>query len=79
MTSPTGGVTEAISDGRTGFVLSARESLRWVDRVIYLQDNPKTVVAVQRAARAWTEDEFDVRRTATRLLAAFGAQSEEST
>ncbi len=79
LTSPTGGVTEAVSDGRTGFVLSARESLRWVDRVIYLQDNPNTVLAVQRAARAWTEDEFDVRRTATRLLAAFGAQPEEST
>ena len=57
LASPPGGVTEAISDGCTGYLLSAEESEQWVDRVTYLQNNPKTVLAVQKAARKWTEDE----------------------
>ena len=79
LTSPSGGATEAVVDGETGYVLPAGEPEAWVDRVVKLRTEPKTVNRIRRAARQWTEREFDVRRTARLLLASFGIQVGEPT
>ena len=77
LTSPAGGVTEAVADGKSGFVLNPHEPSSWVVRVKKLLKNPKEVNEIRQAARLWTEKEFDVRKTAHRLLEAFGTQSGE--
>ena len=79
LTSPSGGTTEAVVDGETGYVLPAEEPEAWVDRVVKLRTEPKVVNRVRRAARQWTKKEFDVRRTARLLLATFGVQVGEAT
>ena len=77
LSSPTGGVTEAVTDGKSGFVLNPHEPESWVNRVEKLLSSPNSLDDIRRMARSWTEDEFDVRKTANRLLRAFGAQSRD--
>ncbi|MFP6900122.1 MAG: glycosyltransferase [Opitutales bacterium] len=78
LTSPTGGATEAVVDGKSGFVLCPQEADAWVDRVEKLLEERKTVDRVRREAREWTKNEFDVSVTARRLLAALGVQFGEA-
>jgi colanic acid/amylovoran biosynthesis glycosyltransferase len=68
VTSPTAGTTEGIRDGETGIVLPVDHPERWVAALRRLASDDACCEALRRAARAWVEENFDVRVNTERLL-----------
>jgi len=71
LTSPYAATTEAIAEGKTGWVLPVENPERWTAALgEIIKDEPK-VRRVQVAAREWTEVNFDAHRNGARLYANF--------
>lgn len=59
MSTPDGGVAEAVVDGETGFLCPLDDASAWLGSLRRLLEEPDTVLQVRRAARAWVETHFD--------------------
>lgn len=68
VTSPTAGTTEAVSDGVTGIVLPVDQPEAWVSALRRISQDDAHCEALRRAARAWIEENFDVRVNTDKLL-----------
>ncbi len=68
VTSPTAGTTEAVADGVTGIVLPVDQPEAWVSALRRLSLDDPYCEALRRAARAWIEENFDVRVNTDKLL-----------
>lgn len=71
VTSPHAATTEAIADGRTGFVRPVAQPEQWVDILIQIAGNDELVDQVREAARQWTEQCFDAHLNAAILHACY--------
>lgn len=71
LTSPHAGTTEAVADGRTGWVLPEQEPARWVAALQRIGSSDTEIDGVRQAARQWTEQRFDAHRNAAELHRCF--------
>jgi colanic acid/amylovoran biosynthesis glycosyltransferase len=71
VTSPTAGTTEAVTDGRTGFVAPVDNPAAWVAALKKISADDALAERVRAEARAWVEENFDAHRNAGRLLVNF--------
>ena len=69
ITSATGGASEALQDGETGFVRNPRHPQEWVALVEHLRVSPDRVVDLRQSAKRAARRLFDVNRTAKELTA----------
>ncbi len=73
-----GGPAEMIDDGETGFVIPASQEERWVNRIVELVRDPKTLREIGRSARAraqrrsMTDSYRSFREQHVRLLSRLG-------
>ncbi len=70
LTSPVSGTIEAISHGRTGWVISTAKPQAWVAAIREIQENPAATEQIRKAARHWVETHFDSHRNAMLLAEA---------
>jgi glycosyltransferase involved in cell wall biosynthesis len=68
VTSPVAGTTEAVTDGVTGVVLPVEKPEAWVGVLRRLSSDDAFCESLRRAARAWVEENFDVRANTEKLL-----------
>ncbi len=71
LTTPVAGTTEAIRDGKTGYVCPFGDPQTWADRLQSLTCT--TTETLRQNARAWVQSEFDPARNAQRLLDMFNS------
>ncbi len=71
VTTPEDGPQEAVTEGRTGFVAPLDEPARWESAFRRIATDDGLAEAVRREARRWTEENYDARRNAAVLAAAF--------
>ena len=81
LATPVGGIPEVIRHGEMGLVLpldagNPRQLDHWCDALALLQVDDTLCDRLRRAARQWTEAEFDARKNAARLLEAACAVNE---
>jgi phosphatidyl-myo-inositol dimannoside synthase len=58
VTGRSGGTSEAVIDGQTGFVIDARDASRLADRTTWLLENPEDAAAMGKAGREHVKKEF---------------------
>ena len=68
ITSPAAGTTEAVTDGVTGVVLPVDHPEAWAVALRRMSSDDACCEALRRAARAWIEENFDVRVNTDKLL-----------
>lgn len=71
VTSPVSATTEAIAHGRTGLVAPVDEPAAWVEALTQLRDDHALATQLQRAARAWVEENYDAHKNTARLVEQF--------
>jgi colanic acid/amylovoran biosynthesis glycosyltransferase len=69
VTSPVAGATEAVTDGVTGVVAKVEQPTEWVAALRRIAADDAYCETLRSAARAWVEENFDVRANTERLLA----------
>ena len=62
-----GGAPDAILDGETGYVVPGRDVATLAGRIVGLLADPARARAMGRRGQAWTEQEWDWSRVASRL------------
>jgi colanic acid/amylovoran biosynthesis glycosyltransferase len=62
-----GGISEIVADGRSGFLVSERNSHALAERLRYLVEHPERWGALGSAGRAIVEERFNVRRQTAEL------------
>ena len=75
VTSPVAGTTEAIAHERTGLVAPVEDAAAWVAAWRRLGSDDALCERLRTAARAWVQENFDVRRNAASLLARLRQES----
>ncbi|HEX8916672.1 MAG TPA: glycosyltransferase [Humisphaera sp.] len=65
--SDSGGIAEAVRDGRTGFLTRPHDADALSDRISAILESPDLADRLSRGARANVEREFDVRRQCQKL------------
>jgi glycosyltransferase involved in cell wall biosynthesis len=73
VTSPAAATTEAVTDGVTGVVLPVEDPAAWVSVLRRLGSDDAYCERLRQGARAWVEQNFDVRTNTERLLRKFEA------
>jgi colanic acid/amylovoran biosynthesis glycosyltransferase len=68
LTSPTAGTTEAVQDGLTGVVLPVDHPEQWVAVLRRISADDGYCESLRGKARAWVEENFDVRANTDKLL-----------
>jgi glycosyltransferase involved in cell wall biosynthesis len=68
LSTPVGGVPEALEHGVSGLMLDILDTDEWVEALQRLSKDDLFFCRLRGAARAWVEREFDAKRNATRLL-----------
>jgi phosphatidyl-myo-inositol dimannoside synthase len=58
VTGRSGGTSEAVIDGQTGFVIDAKDASRLADRTAWLLENPEEATEMGKAGRAHVKKEF---------------------
>jgi len=71
VTSPAAGTTEAVADGRNGFVVAVEDPRAWVAALRRISADDALAERLRSAGRAWVEENFDAHRNAGRLLERF--------
>jgi len=59
LATPGGGVSEAVVDGKTGFLCPLEDASSWIAAIRSALDRPKATDRIRAQARAWVEDNFD--------------------
>jgi phosphatidylinositol alpha-1,6-mannosyltransferase len=62
-----GGATDAVRDGETGFVVGGRNHVNLVERLVTLLTDPDLARKLGDAGRAWTLDQWQWARLAARM------------
>ena len=75
VTSPVAGTTEAIAHERTGLVAPVEDAAAWVAAWRRLGSDDALCERLRMVARAWVQENFDVRRNAASLLARLRQES----
>jgi len=75
VTSPVAATTEAIAHERTGLVSPVEDAAAWVAAWRRLASDDALCERLRTSARAWVQDNFDVRRNAGSLLARIRQES----
>ena len=65
------GTVEAVRAGETGWLAAVEDPAGWVGAVREIIGDEVGAARVQRAARAWVEEEFDAHRNAAKLRKVF--------
>jgi colanic acid/amylovoran biosynthesis glycosyltransferase len=71
ISSPVAATTEAIVHGERGWLADVDRPEEWVSALRQLCADDALAARVQRAARRWTEENYDARRNTARLHALF--------
>ena len=71
VSSPVAGTVEAVRAGETGWLAAVEDPAGWVGALREIIGDEVGAARVQRAARAWVEEEFDAHRNAAKLREAF--------
>ncbi len=75
LSTPVGGIPEAVQHEESGCLLSASEPCAWVKTLRRIQEDDHHYRKIQQTARAWVEREFDLHRNVTRLWERIAAES----
>lgn len=70
LTTPVSGTTEAITHGKTGWVLPGTRTSAWVSTIREIQVHPSAIEPYRHEARQWVEKNFDSRHNAMLLAEA---------
>lgn len=60
ISSPVRSYVEAIQDGQTGFIVNTADE--FLDKILYLKDNPEISKKIGEKARTAVEENFDIRK-----------------
>jgi phosphatidyl-myo-inositol dimannoside synthase len=72
VTGRSGGTSEAVIDGQTGFVIDARDANQVADRIAWLLEHPTEAIAMGKAGRDHVRDEFSALALPPTFLAWMG-------
>lgn len=70
-----GGLSDAVVDGRTGFLVEPRDTDALADRLLAYVDDRQLLAAHGAAAREWVAERFDITRCAVEYTRLFGSNS----
>lgn len=70
-----GGLSDAVVDGRTGFLVEARDREGLADGLLAYVDDRRLLAAHGAAAREWAAERFDITRCAVEYARLFGSNS----
>jgi glycosyltransferase involved in cell wall biosynthesis len=68
VSTPVGGVPEALAHGINGLMLDLSDTAAWVNALKRLSEDDRFYNDLRGAARAWVEREFDAKRNAAKIL-----------
>jgi len=71
LTSPVAGTTEAIAHETTGLVADVTDAEAWENALRRLATDDVLAARLQRAARAWVDENYDAHKNAARLYKLF--------
>ncbi len=64
----TGGIAEGIIDGRTGFVISQKNSHAIAEKIMFFYTNPEKIIEFGKAGRDYVKDKFNATLESEKLV-----------